>query len=386
MAEKTSFLFSEYIIDGVRQPLTPARMLEECSVSPVVPADPGPWEPVADETVDVSPESVRWDEDRIADYAALCDAFPAAERPFPVRFPASRTCGLAALSLIDMLWMNGHFRLGDLVLRADWKWDPDPIGNMASFYDSVDAAADYIDALGLKLKSFHVAKGPCEIAFKAGGAVGGEGVDEFDVPEEEVTVLHELPFKTINPRIGRKRKCPGTILNDPGSWLLYIPFDNCEYRLGGSLLAEAAGVSPSLSPDICDADYFIDCFEVVRELVEDGIVKAGVSVLDGGLMGALRRLCCEDCGMSVDIADISAARESSNPVQILFGEVPGVVIQIADIDYDYVDAELLLQDVAYYPLGHPVPGQGVMLTSGDKPGITSILRSLMNAQTSEGED
>ena len=69
---------------------------------------------------------------------------------------------------------------------------------------------------------------------------------------------------------------------------------------------------------------------------------------------------------------------------MLFGEVPGVVIQIADIDYDYVDAELLLQDIAYFPLGHPVPGTpGISVLSGGNS-ITGILESLMNSL--EGED
>ena len=36
----------------------------------------------------------------------------------------------------------------------------------------------------------------------------------------------------------------------------------------------------------------------------------------------------------------------------------GAIIQIKDSDYDYVDAEFLLQDIAYYPIGHPVTGTG----------------------------
>ena len=81
---------------------------------------------------------------------------------------------------------------------------------------------------------------------------------------------------------------------------------------------------------------------------------------------------------------LSKAYGEEDAVRVLFSEVPGVLIQIADIDYDYVDAELLLQEVAYYPLGHPVPGQpGVSVLSGGNS-ITGILESLMNSL--EGED
>ena len=72
-------------------------------------------------------------------------------------------------------------------------------------------------------------------------------------------------------------------------------------------------------------------------------------------------------------------------MSILFSEIPGVIIQIRDIDFDYVDAELLLQDVAFFPLGHPNLKSGaVRVRSAEKTGIQTILESLM--QNAEGED
>jgi phosphoribosylformylglycinamidine (FGAM) synthase-like enzyme len=127
----------------------------------------------------------------------------------------------------------------------------------------------------------------------------------------------------------------------------------------------------------------MDCYEVVRELVEDGIVKAGVTVGEGGLITALRAMTSAGTGADVSLRDISKAYGGERPVRILFSEVPGVIIQIADIDYDYVDAELILQDVVYFPLGHPVPGRpSVELTAQVE--IPQILESLLN--TLEGED
>ena len=59
-------------------------------------------------------------------------------------------------------------------------------------------------------------------------------------------------------------------------------------------------------------------------------------------------------------------------------------LQRAAGDYDYIDAEFLLQDIAYFPLGHPSVGTpGVTVLSGEN-GITGILESLMNSL--EGED
>ena len=74
-------------------------------------------------------------------------------------------------------------------------------------------------------------------------------------------------------------------------------------------------------------------------------------------------------------------------VRVLFSEVPGAIIQIKDSDYDYIDAEFLLQDIAYYPIGHTVTGSGeVNVKAGGSNGISSILQSLLNSQASEGED
>ena len=205
--------------------------------------------------------------------------------------------------------------------------------------------------------------------------------------EDEEDFFGELPFRTEHPHIGSSRLHPSGLVPDSQSWLIYIPFENCEYRLGASLMAQMLGVSGAVAPQIVDADYFIDCYEVVRELVEDGIILSGVTVNEGGLMMALNAMTEAGTGASVDLSGLVQATHEPDIVRLLFSEVPGVVIQIADIDYDYVDAELLLQDVAFFPLGHPVPGQnGVEVKASGKTGIQTILESLIRSQSSEGED
>ena len=132
-----------------------------------------------------------------------------------------------------------------------------------------------------------------------------------------------------------------------------------------------------------DPDYFIDCFEVVRELVEDGIVLSGATVGDGGLMTALGNLCGE-MGIAADVSGLMKAYGEDDLVRILFSEVPGALIEIRDYDFDYIDAELLLQDVAYYPLGRPDRRGRIMVS--DTGGISGILGSLLSEGAVEGED
>lgn len=372
MTELDNILYGQYIIDGVQMPLSPARMLRECTLAPPLEPDGAP-ETVADEHLDPAPGSYQFRENEVENYA---NAVAALKRSLPLPFAAPYTAGKVAQALIDAIWMSGHFRLGDLTLKADWRWNGKAIGNLAAFYSSVESACSYIDALGVKISHYSLVKGAPGVCFKA------STIAEEDEVDEEESLFRELPYRTANPRISRRRKCSGTLLPEPTDWLLFIPFDTCDFRLGGSALAQALGTSPSTAPDIQDADYFMDCFEVVRELVEDGVVKAGATVGEGGLLCALRAMAV-GCGADICIRDISKAYGDEKPVRVLFGEVPGVIIQIADIDYDYVDAELILEDVVYYPIGHPLPGKsGVRIT--EKVDLPQILESLLN--TLEGED
>ena len=372
---KTDLLHSQYIIDGVQMALSPERMLRECALDPPMEPDGDPGV-VADEHLDPSPGGLSLREDAINIYADAVEALP--KRKLPLPFAGPYTAGKVAQALLDAIWMSGHFRLGDLSLKADWKWNDKSIGLAAAFYSSVESACNYADALGVKFSAYNLTGGAPSVQFKASTLA-----EEEDPEEEEGLFFRDLPYRTVNPHISRRRKTPSALVPEASDWLIYVPFDPCDFRLGGSALAEAVDACPSAAPDISDADYFIDCYELVRELVEDGVVKAGITVGDGGLLTALRHLALSGTGAHVSIRDICKAYGGESPVRVLFGEVPGVVLQIADIDYDYIDAEFILQDVVYFPLGHPTPGQGKIQVS-DNVEIPQILESLLN--TLEGED
>ncbi len=374
MIEKASALFSVYVLDGIQQELTPARLLEAVSEEGVLCGgqDDTPAV-VVDETIESVGRSV----------------VPVSEDPFPFlgkmsgdmdRFPLSYaeayTRMRAGSALVDALWKKGKFTVGDLSLEARWKINGDMVGCMAAFYHSVQAVSEYVDALGLKFSG-------CEV----------EGADSPDVeftavmsniPEAEEDTFVVEPFRTHNPWMTQERICQAGLVPDPKSWVVYIPFDTADFRLGGSAFAAAAGVAGA-PPRIEDADYFMDCFEVIREFAEDGILLSAATVGRGGLLKAVSDMAeGSGCGMEINVSDIMRAYQESSSFAVVFSEIPGALIQIRDSDFDYVDAELLLQDVAYYPLGHPVEGAGLSVCSAKRPGIETILDSLM--QNAEGED
>ena len=90
--------------------------------------------------------------------------------------------------------------------------------------------------------------------------------------------------------------------------------------------------------------------------------------------------------LPVGISGIMSSYQEDDPTKILFSEIPGVLIQIRDNDYDYFDSQMLLQDIAYYPLGHPsASAKGISFKEKSRNSVAGILASLLS-QASEGED
>ena len=104
-------------------------------------------------------------------------------------------------------------------------------------------------------------------------------------------------------------------------------------------------------------------------------------------MTAAGRLCA-GTGADIDVSGIASSYMENDMMKILFAEIPGVLIQISDSDYDYTDAQLILQDIAYYPVGHPGGSNGkVTAGHGNRSDVAGILASLIYGQdSSEGED
>ena len=126
----TELLNASYILDGVPMPLSPAKMLRECTAEPPLEPD-GDQATIADEHLDQDPKHYDFKEKDIDLYAS---AINGVKRCLPLCHAGSYTSGKVAQALLDAIWMNGHFRLGDLSLKADWKWNGKEIGLPAAFY------------------------------------------------------------------------------------------------------------------------------------------------------------------------------------------------------------------------------------------------------------
>jgi phosphoribosylformylglycinamidine synthase len=320
------------------------------------------------------------------EYISLITPLANADRPFRMLYPDHFTRLRIAKALLSRLWSEGHFRLGDLRIWAQWEWNTRPIGNMAAFYESVRSAGEYIYGLGTYIEDYIFMESDHASNVKFFAWLPETAMTEDEPDEEREDILFKSsPYESTHPWITEIRKCPPTMQNDPDSWIIYIPFDTCRFKTGGSLLTQAHDDNGGAAPNIMDPDYFIDCYEVVRELTEDGILMAGRTVANGGLAYAASKMCA-DGGLEIDINGILSSYQEEDRIKVLFGEIPGVLIQISDENYDYVDSQFLLQDIAYYPVGRPTgTASGLSFTHTGKTGVADILASLLR-QASEGED
>lgn len=384
MTEKESALHSQYIIDGIRYDITPAGLLDEClRDSQIIHPDAAGCKDIIDESIDPPVSTFTYDNALDDTYLKMCLEASSPERSFRMLYPDSFTRLRIASSLIERLWNDGHYRLGNLNLWARWSWNTRPLGSLAAFYASAEAVNSYLFDIGVKLADYYFEESDEEnhVSFYAWLPEKEESEDD----EMAEMQFKSSPYESRHPWISEERKCPSEIIPDDDSWIIYIPFDTCSFKIGGSLLAQAQGRNGGTGPQIQDPDYFIDCYEVVRELVEDGIVMAGATVSDGGLATAAAGM-CGNCGIDMDISGLLSSYQEKDTTKMLFSEIPGVLLQISDSDYDYLDSQLILQDVAYYPIGHPSSGSsGVSFRKDRKADVAGILASLLE-QASEGED
>ena len=388
MKENESALYSRYVIDGIMGEATPAELLNECMEYPFdEELLTGNYNDIVDETIEPPLSASTYDSSQTEELLKMTEAGAEAERSFRMLYPDHFTRLQIAQALISRIWSKGHFRLGNLRLWAQWDWNTRPVGNMAAFYSSISEASDYIYGLGVRLTDYIFIESDETSSARFYAWLPEEDPEE----NEDLGDLHQhpalfkAPYESSHPWISEERQCPRNLEYDKDSQLIYIPFDTCRFKLGGSLLDELKQRAGGAAPNIKDPDYFIDCYEVVRELVEDGVIISGISVGDGGLATAAR-IMAQGCGIDLEIGGLMSSYQEEDRMRILFGEIPGVLLQVSDYDYDYLDSQLTLQDVAYYPVGRPsAEHKDIKITQSSKDGVANILASLL-AQATEGED
>ena len=131
-------------------------------------------------------------------------------------------------------------------------------------------------------------------------------------------------------------------------------------RLGGSALAQVCGQVGDSVPDIEDPGDLVAFFTLVQDLLQAGALLAYHDRSDGGLLATVLEMAFAGrCGLQLDLAALAGA-----PLQQLFAEEAGAVLQVAAVDVPMLRsraAELGLA-ACLHPLGRAVAGDDVSIS------------------------
>ncbi len=209
-------------------------------------------------------------------------------------------------------------RIQDIKLSANWMASAGHPGEDANLYRTVAAVGlDLCPALGICIPV-----GKDSMSMKTQWQENGE--------DKTVTSPLSLIISAFAPVVDVR----GTLtpeLSRQDSILLLIDLARGKQRLGGSILAQCFGQLGDQVPDVEDAEILSSFFTLIQNPEFRSRILAYHDRSDGGLLTTLAEMSfASRVGLELDIP------ESVNPIEFMFNEECGVVIQIAAKDASLV--------------------------------------------------
>ena len=210
-------------------------------------------------------------------------------------------------SLTNLIWAPLEKGLQSVTLSANWMWPCNNSGEDARLYEAVEACSNFAIALGVNIPT-----GKDSLSMKQ------------KYPDDEViapgTVIisaaaHCNDIANVVEPVFQKEK----------QSIYYINFSQDAYKLGGSSLGQILGQVGAETPDVKDAEFVKNAFDIVQQLIRENTILAGHDVSSGGLITTLLEMCFADnqLGATIDLSPIKAA----DLAHLLFSENAGIVFQ-----------------------------------------------------------
>jgi len=216
-----------------------------------------------------------------------------------------------AKSLTNIVWAPLQDGIKALSLSANWMWPAKNEGENSRLYNAVEAISEFAIDLGINIPT---------------------GKDSLSMKQKYDDEVVFSPGTVIITAVGHisdiNKIVEPVIKNKENSKLYYIDFSKSAFELGGSSFAQTLNKVGDNTPDIKDANYFIQAFNTIQELVKNQIIIAGHDVSAGGLITTLLEMIFaqNDMGLDIDLTDIG----EKDLIKVLFSENPAIVIQVED--------------------------------------------------------
>ncbi len=245
-----------------------------------------------------------------------------------------------AESLTNIIWAPLADKMRSVSLSANWMWPAKNMGENARIYKAVEAASDFACALGINIPT---------------------GKDSMSMTQKYKDDVVYAPGTVIISASGEvsdvKKVVEPVLVNNPEKELLFIDFSFDKRSLGGSAFAQSINRLGEDTPTVNNPEAFINAFNTVQSLIEEGLVLAGHDVGSGGLVTSLLEMCFTDneSGLELDLTGVG----EEDTVKVLFSENPGIIIQCAD--NDKVKSKLNEVGITFAEIGKPAKGRKVVV-------------------------
>lgn len=217
-----------------------------------------------------------------------------------------------AEALTNIVWAPLVGGLRSVSLSANWMWPCRNPGEDARLYEAVKAAGDFALALGINIPTGKDSLSMTQ-KYPDGDAVLSPGtvIISAAAEVEDIRKVVEPVLKPLH-----------------NTYLVYVPFANDKFFLGGSSFAQVVQKLGHHIPRINDPEQFVRTFEMIQMLIREDKIIAGHDVSGGGLITTLLEMCFgrNNTGMILDLTNLS----EEDVIRKLFSEKPAVVIQVTD--------------------------------------------------------
>jgi len=272
-------------------------------------------------------------------------------------------------ALTNLVWAKVS-ALEDVKCSGNWMWAAKLPGEGAALYDAAVALHEILVALRIAIDG---GKDSLSMAARA----PGDGAAEETVKAPGSLVISAyVTSPDITRTVTPDCKRPG------GSRLVYIDLGLGRYRLGGSALAQVYGQVGDRTPDVDDVALLRRTFRAVQRLLDEDLLLAGHDRSDGGLVTTVLEMAfAGDCGLDLEL---TAAGKS--PIDVLFAEELGLVLEIAAARLDRATAILAAAEVPHAVIGGTRAEKRVRIRCNDAVVLdedTRDLRDLWEATSFE---
>lgn len=207
--------------------------------------------------------------------------------------------------------------LAGVSLSANWMWPCRNEGEDAALYKAVQAASDFACAIGVNIPT------------------GKDSLSMTQKYGEKKVLAPGTVIISAAAETGDVRKIVSPVLQPVASSLLHLDFSSCAPALGGSALYQTLGRIGTDAPTVADPERFVKAFTAVQQLVKLGLLTAIHDISAGGMLTAvLEMMFAMESPMKISIDG------GTNPLQKLFAENPGVLMQVRKEDIEVVEGIL----------------------------------------------